>query len=96
MADARGTVQGDHSDHSVLFYGLSTCVWCKKVREYLEDESVGFDFVYVDLLKYDERDEAVAKIAAVNPSKNFPTIVIDGTEVVVGFKPDRLKEVLGL
>ena len=80
----------------MLLYGLSTCVWCKKVREYLEGESVGFDFVYVDLLKYDERDEEIAKIAAVNPSKNFPTIVIDGTEVVVGFKPDRLKEMLGL
>jgi glutaredoxin len=96
MSDARGTIDGSASDHRILFYGLSTCVWCKRTREFLEESGVGFDYVYVDLLEGDERAEAIEEIKRVNPKTNFPTVVVDGGVAVVGYDPDRLKEALGL
>lgn len=96
MSDVRGAVTGSASDHGVLLYALSTCVWCKRTREFLEENSVAFDYVYVDLLKGDERTRAIEEIKRVNPRTNFPTVVVDGDETVVGYDPDRLKEVLGL
>jgi glutaredoxin len=96
MSDARGTVGGSSSSHAVLFYGLSTCGWCRRTREFLEESDVGFDFVYVDLLTGDERTQALEEIKRVNPKTNFPTVVVDGDTVLVGYDPDRLKEVLGL
>lgn len=96
MSDPRGTVGGSSSDHRVQFYGLSTCVWCKRTREFLEESGVGFDYVYVDLLEGDERAAAIEEIKRVNPRTNFPTVVIDGGETVVGYNPDQLKEALGL
>jgi len=31
-----------------------------------------------------------------NPRRTFPTVVVDDSEVVVGYKEDRLREVLVL
>ncbi|MFN2110561.1 MAG: glutaredoxin family protein [Anaerolineae bacterium] len=96
MAEKRGSVAGDHQEHQIKFYGLSTCIWCRKTRQFLEDESVAFDFVYVDLLEGDERETVKDEIREWNPRVSFPTIVIDGAQCVVGFKTDELKQVLGL
>ncbi len=96
MAEPRGSVTGVHREHQVKFYGLSTCIWCRKTREFLEDEKVAFDFVYVDLLEGDEREAVKDEISPWNPRVSFPTIVIDGAQCVIGFKTDELKQVLGL
>jgi glutaredoxin-like protein NrdH len=96
MSEARGRVDGLHAEHEVRFYGLSTCVWCKKTRRYLEEAGVAFDFTYLDLLKGDERAEALAVVKKWNPAATFPTIVIDGEKSVTGFSPDEMAQLLGL
>lgn len=96
MAEARGNVTGVHQEHQVKFYGLSTCIWCRKTRQFLEDEGVAFDFVYVDLLEGDEREAIKDEIREWNPRVSFPTIVIDGAQCMIGFKTDELKQVLEL
>lgn len=96
MAAARGSISGSHNERSVTFYGLSTCVWCKRTRQLLEDNDVAFDFIYVDLLRGDERQEAVEQVREWNRAGSFPTVVIDGERCVVGYKPDEIKEALGL
>lgn len=83
--------------HSIKFYGLSTCIHCRHAREFLEKERVPFDLVYVDELHGADRDTVIEKVRSYNPKVSFPTVVVDGgKEVVVGFQPDRLKEVLEL
>jgi glutaredoxin len=80
----------------VVFYGLSTCVWCRRTRQFLESNKVAFDFVYVDLLHGQEREDAIESVRKWNPKRSFPTIVIDGKRAVVGFKTDDLSKELGL
>ncbi len=96
MVESRGSMPGAHQKHLVKFYGLSTCIWCRKTRQFLEDESVAFDFVYVDLLESDERESVKDEIRKWNPRVSFPTVVIDDAQCVIGFKADELKQVLGL
>lgn len=96
MTEPRGRIAGIHQEHQVKFFGLSTCIWCRKTRQFLEDEGVAFDFVYVDLLQGDERETIKEEIRVWNPRISFPTIVIDGAHCVIGFKTDELKQVLGL
>jgi glutaredoxin len=96
MAQAKGSVSGQRNEHQIVFYGLSTCIWCKRTRQFLEGEGVAFDFVYVDLLQGQERNDAIDKVRQYNPAKSFPTVVIDGTQCVVGYKKEELKEALGL
>jgi len=96
MPEAKGKVSGLHSENRIAFYGLSTCIWCKRTRQYLESEGVEFDFAYVDLLPGQEREEVLSRIRQWNPATSFPTIVINDTRCVVGYRPEELKEALGL
>jgi len=81
---------------TVKMYALSTCAWCRRTKKFLRDNEVAFDFVDVDLLDPDERRRTKEELKRFNPAGSYPTIVVDGETVVVGFNPDRLKEVLEL
>jgi glutaredoxin len=96
MPKEKGTVTGPRAEHRVAFYGLSTCIWCKRTRQYLEDEGVQFDYTYVDLLTGEEREDAVDTVRKFNPRASFPTVVVDGSECIIGFNKDEIKKVLGL
>ena len=96
MSEVRGNIPGPRNEHHIVFYGLSTCIWCKRTRQFLEDQGVEFDYVYVDLLKGQEREEALEQVRRWNPAVSFPTVVVSDEQCVVGYKLDKLKEVLGL
>ncbi len=78
----------------IHLYALSTCIWCRKTRELLESIGVAFDYVYIDFLKGDERDAAMMELKRWNPSCSFPTLVLNQKECIVGFKEDRIRDVL--
>ena len=83
--------------HSLLFYGLSTCIHCRHTREFLEENNISFDLVYVDKLSGNERDKAIEDVRKYNPRISFPTLVVDkGKEVIIGFRPDDIKIAMGL
>ncbi|MDW8069267.1 MAG: glutaredoxin family protein [Anaerolineae bacterium] len=94
--NAQGSVSGTRNRHHVLFYGLSTCIWCRRTRQFLESNGVAFDFVYVDLLSGAEREVAIEQVRRWNPSVSFPTLVIDGKRCIVGYRPEEIKEALEL
>ena len=80
----------------VKLYALSTCGWCKKTKRFLDDHNVNYEYEYVDLLTGAEKARVMAEVDRWNPRRTFPTVVVDDNEVVVGFKEDSLREVLGL
>jgi glutaredoxin len=96
MPDMKGHVQGQHDKHQVLLYALSTCIWCRKTRQLLEDEGVDFDFIYVDLVGAEERGAARQHIRQFSDRTSFPALIIDEEDCIIGYKPDRIKERLGL
>jgi hypothetical protein len=49
----------------------------------------------VDLLDHEERVAILEDVKKWNPRCSFPTIVI-GDKVVVGYREEEIKEVLGL
>jgi glutaredoxin-like protein NrdH len=86
-------VHGDDK-HQVMLYALSTCGWCRKTRDLLGELGVAYDFAYIDLFKGDEQNDALRELGKYNRSGNFPTVVIDGDKVIVGFKEQELREAL--
>jgi len=79
-------------------YFISTCGWCKKTRRLLDENNVDYEYEYVDLLSGSEKARVLDEVSQYNPRKSFPTLVVSNgqTQVVVGFKESRLREVLGL
>jgi len=79
----------------VRLFALSTCGWCRKTKELLDELKVAYDYQYVDLLTGAERDQALEEVKRWNPASSFPTIVFNNKGCVVGFKADKIKEELG-
>jgi len=88
-------VEGKHIKALTLF-ALSTCIWCKKVRQLLEDLGVAYEFIYIDLLDDAKQAEALKTLETFNPNESFPTLVIDNKDCVVGFRPQEIRGKLGI
>jgi glutaredoxin len=83
------------NDKSVKLYSLSTCSHCKSTKKLLNECTIQFDFIDVDLLEGDERRAIIEDVKKFNPKCSFPTIII-GDKVIVGYKEQEIKEALGL
>jgi len=88
-------VKGENKGN-ILLYALSTCGWCRKTKELLDELGVAYSFVYVDQLIGKDKDEVVGFLKKWNPRCSFPTLVIGDKTCVVGYSEDEIKEALGV
>jgi len=79
----------------VVVYSLSTCIWCKKTKKLLTDLGVDFEYIYVDKLDEDEKNQIIQEVRRFNPSISFPTTIINGKKVIIGFKEKEIREAFG-
>ena len=79
----------------VMLYALSTCGWCRKTKELLNQLGVGYCYLDVDLLDPQQKNSAKDQMRDCNPSCSFPTIVVNDDICIKGFDEDRIREVLG-
>jgi len=79
----------------VKVFSLSTCSHCKSTKKLLNECTVQYDFVDVDLLQGEERAAILEEIKKFNPNCSFPTVII-GDKVIVGYKEKEIKEALGI
>lgn len=87
----------DGSDKGRLFlFALSTCIWCRKTKTFLDENKVAYEFVFVDELEGSEKEEARETLKKWNPSCSYPTLVIDNDRCIVGFDEDNLRMELKL
>ncbi len=89
-------VSGKKNDHKVTLYALSTCVWCKLTKQFLNENGIEYEFVDVDLLDDEEKTKAHETITSKGGMLSYPTIIVDDKVVITGFRKDKLKEVLGV
>jgi glutaredoxin-like protein NrdH len=88
------SVKGKDED-KIFLYTLSTCVWCKKTRQFLEDLGYGYHYVEVDGLDGEERENTLADMKKWNPRCSFPSVVINQATCIVGFDEKKIREALG-
>lgn len=80
----------------ILLYALSTCIWCKKTKDFLNSLGVEYSYIFVDLIDESDKDKIIDEVKKWNPACSFPTIVINDKQCIVGYKEDIIKEALGL
>ena len=79
----------------ILLYTLSTCAWCRKMKKWLDEKGFAYSYVDVDLESGSEKEAVMEEVRRWNPLCSFPTVVVDQKECFVGFKPEKLKEIIG-
>jgi glutaredoxin len=77
----------------IEFYGLSTCMWCKKTKAFLDEKKVDYNPIFVNELQGDERDKVRNRVRELNPNVTFPTVKI-GNKIIIGHHPEKLEEAL--
>ncbi len=75
----------------VEFYGLSTCMWCKKTKALLDEKNIDYNPIFVNELDDEEKEKARSRVRELNPGMSFPTVKI-GEKVIIGYHPDQLEE----
>jgi glutaredoxin-like protein NrdH len=87
---------GGKNAGKLMLYALSTCIWCRKTKQLLADLGVEYDYVFVDLLQGQEKEQTIAMVEKWNPDCSFPTLVVNDSKCIVGFKEKEIKEALKL
>ncbi|MHC9539058.1 MAG: glutaredoxin family protein [Vulcanimicrobiota bacterium] len=88
----RNRVAGEKKGE-ILLYALSTCVWCRKVKDLLNSMKVEYDYIDVDAVPREEKQQVMDEVKIHNPQCSFPTVVINN-KCIVGYKEDRIREAL--
>ena len=88
-------VEGENKG-KIMLYALSTCGWCRKTKEFLNDLGVEYDYVFVDLLEENDQEQSKKEIMKWNPRCSFPTVVVNDKECIVGYDETKIKEALKL
>ena len=79
---------------TVTMYTLSTCPWCRKTKKFFTDRNIPYQFTDYDLADEATQDKIMRELDA-HGANGFPFVRI-GDQVVVGYRPDRYAELLGL
>jgi glutaredoxin-like protein NrdH len=88
-------VDGDNKANLML-YALSTCIWCKRTKLFLQQQGIGYDYVDVDSLEGDEKEKTLEEIRRWNPRCSFPSLVVNDERCIVGFDEDKIRETIGI
>ncbi len=87
-------VPGKKAAHKVMLYALSTCGWCKRTKKLLDDLGVEYDFIDVDTVPPEKKQDIIREVEKWNPRCSYPTLVIDDKRCIVGFQEPEIREVL--
>ncbi|MDD4663838.1 MAG: glutaredoxin family protein [Caldisericia bacterium] len=69
----------------IILYALSTCGWCQKVRNLLEQKGARYRYLYIDQLP-DLANLAISQeIEKWNPDLSFPTLVLNDSSCIIGY-----------
>ena len=76
----------------VFLYTISTCIWCRKTKQLLDELGIDYDFVDVDLLSSEENQKAQLELEHWNAKGSFPTMVINDEKCIIGFEEEQIRK----
>jgi len=88
-------VTGSVDRGKVVLYALSTCVWCRKTRQLLEQLGVAYEYEYVDLAAPDRADEIDRTVAKLMGRASYPTLLTPRGNIQ-GYRPEEIKALLNV
>ena len=86
-------VDGEYKG-KINLYALSTCGWCKKTKELLEDMGIDYYYIDVDKLEREAQKNIIESLKKYTSSIGFPILICDDKEVIKGYQKNRIEELL--
>lgn len=79
-------VSGNNCGHDVVLFALSTCGFCKRAMEFLNENSIAYRYLHADMMSAEKR--SILKEEYKKQYGNrllYPTAIIDGKKILNGF-----------
>lgn len=77
----------------IFIYTLSTCLWCRKTKQFFRDRNNPFEYADYDLIGEKERKKILEEVSRHGGSTAFPFVKID-CKVIIGYNPQKYAELL--
>ena len=79
-------IEGTRKDHQLIFMGLTTCSFCKKGKQFLDDNDFSYNYLYLDKIDPDAKKKLKIEFAEhFDKRLSYPTLIIDEKEILTGF-----------
>lgn len=86
-------MKGKHNSQNIIAFTLSTCMWCKKAKRYLNENDVEYRYVDVDQIQADKKAKILDYLRNEYEGTriSYPFIICDG-KPIVGYSPEKYEE----
>ena len=87
-------VKGKNDNKDILIFTLSTCLWCKKCKSYLNERDVQYRYIDVDQIPYDQKATIMNYLSNKYDTRvSYPFLICDG-EIAVGYDPYKYDQMI--
>ncbi|MFX0113617.1 MAG: glutaredoxin family protein [Candidatus Hodarchaeota archaeon] len=81
-------VKGNNNLHEIFMFAISTCQWCKKGKQWLEERGYAYTYLDIDKLEFEVKEELKSNLRKVFETRlTFPFLIVDRTQCHPGFTP---------
>ncbi|MHA1146305.1 MAG: glutaredoxin domain-containing protein [Candidatus Helarchaeota archaeon] len=87
------SIEGNIGKHEVQLVTISTCIWCRRIKQKLNDNGIAYGYTDIDNLPYDERIELKEFLRRYQRNLAFPMVFCDGN-LVKGMRQDEIIDML--
>jgi len=86
-------VDGENGiDEDILIFTLSTCMWCKKCKTFLNDHKMKYRYIDVDKIDVKDKSTLINYLKEKYESRiSYPFLVCE-SGYVVGYNPNKYEE----
>ena len=88
-------VEGEKgSEENILIFTLTTCMWCKKCKRFLEERKLKYRYIDVDKIERQDKSKILDYLKSTYDTRiSYPFLVCKSGHVV-GYNPNKYEELL--
>lgn len=92
MAEMKFTHRQGKDCGKIIFFAISTCIWCKKTKKLLDSHNIAYDYIDVDLAPREVRQQVKAEMKKWGDEVRYPFIIVNDERCIKGYKEEEIKE----
>jgi len=86
-------IEGE-KENGIVLITLSTCMWCKKCKRYLQDHKMKYKYIDVDLIPSEDKAKILEYLRENYQSRiSYPFLICDNG-FVVGYDTKKYEELM--
>lgn len=94
IANLNMKVEGENKSKEIQIFTLSTCMWCKKCKRYLDDKNVEYSYIDMDKIQYAHKKQILDFLRATYKERiSYPFLICDD-KAIVGYNPEKYDKML--